>query len=425
VNLRHAIDTYRGHTVPHFRLIDQRNRWFAFSGVLILLSLGGLIFRHLNLSIEFEGGAQISYPLESDVSVQDITAVLARNGRGDAEVQIIDGNQVSIRTESFGPEASSTALPSNASASASVSPSSSASTSASPSGTSSASAGTSESPAGSSPDTSSSSSSPGLDTLKAELAEQAGIAPEDVNVEDIGPTWGAEISKKALRGLLVVLIAIMLYITLRFELKMAIGAIIALVHDVLITAGVYALTGREVTPETVIAILTILGFSLYDTVVIYDKVQENTASAALVAKYGYAEVVNRSLNQVLMRSVNTSLVVLLPILSLLLFGGATLKDFAFAMFVGTATGAYSSIFIAAPILTILKGRETRYRQPDARRARSAAVPARVPAGTGDGSAAAATSDAAATAATARTGSATQARPRPKSKKRPPAKRKRR
>jgi preprotein translocase subunit SecF len=420
MNLRHAIDLYRGHTVPHFRINEHRNRWFVFSGVLILLSFGGLIFRHLNLSIEFEGGAQISYPLRNDVSVQDIAAVLAEHGRGDAEVQIIDGNQVSIRTESFGPQEASASPTSTASSSGSPSASGTPSPTSSPAASGTASA----SPPGPSPDTSSTSASPGLEELKVALARQAGIAPEEVNVEDIGPTWGAEISKKALRGLIVVLLAIMLYITIRFELKMAIGAIIALVHDVLITAGVYALVGREVTPETVIAILTILGFSLYDTVVIYDKVQENTASAALVAKHGYAEVVNRSLNQVLMRSVNTSLVVLLPILSLLLFGGSTLKDFAFAMFVGTGTGAYSSIFIAAPILTILKGREARQRQLESRRTRAPAR-ARVTAPAGDGEAPVAASDAAAAAATARTGSATQARPRPKSKKRPPAKRKRR
>ena len=138
-------------------------------------------------------------------------------------------------------------------------------------------------------------------------------------------------------------------------------------HDVLITAGVYALTGRQVTPATVIAILTILGFSLYDTVVIYDKIQENTETSAMVSRLGYADTVNYSLNQVFMRSVNTSLVVLLPILSLLMFGGDTLKDFAFAMFVGVATGAYSSIFIAAPLLVIFKGREAKYRQLEARR----------------------------------------------------------
>ena len=207
--------------------------------------------------------------------------------------------------------------------------------------------------------------------------------------------------------------AIGLYIAVRFRWEMAIGAMIALVHDVVITAGVYALTGREVTPETVIAILTILGFSLYDTVVIYDKIAENSDSPAMVARLGYDGVVNLSLNQMFMRSLNTSLVVLLPILSLLLFGGDTLKDFAFAMFVGVAIGAYSSIFIAAPLLVKLR------RQPAAAaRGRTRPAPAAVAAAT------AASSDAAAIAATARQG-AGSSRPSPKSKRRPPAKRKRR
>ena len=188
-----------------------------------------------------------------------------------------------------------------------------------------------------------------------------------MNVEDIGPTFGADVRRQAITGLVVVLAAISLYIALRFEPKMALGAMIALVHDVVITAGIYALVGREVTPETVIAILTILGFSLYDTVVIYDKIKENTESSVLVTRMGYAGVVDLSLNQVLMRSVNTSLVVLLPILSLLLFGGDTLKDFAFAMFIGVAIGAYSSIFLAAPLLAVLKMREKRYQQLEARR----------------------------------------------------------
>ncbi len=219
------------------------------------------------------------------------------------------------------------------------------------------------------------------------------------------------------------LAAIALYIALRFEWKMAIGAMVALVHDVVITVGIYALVGREVTPETVIAVLTILGFSLYDTVVIYDKIKENTESSALVSRLGYTGVVDLSLNQVLMRSVNTSLVVLLPILSLLLFGGQTLKDFAFAMFIGVAIGAYSSIFIAAPVLTDLKSRERRYQQLEARRAvRGDNAKAGVAAATA-AAATAQTSDAAAARATARQGSAS--RPRPKSKKKPPAKRKRR
>ncbi len=260
--------------------------------------------------------------------------------------------------------------------------------------------------------------------IRRELAEQAGIEPVEVNIEDVGPTWGGEISRKAAIGLVIVLAAIMGYITLRFELKMAIGAIIALIHDVVITIGVYALTGREVTPETVIAVLTILGFSLYDTVVIYDKIKENLETQSLVGRLGSDGTIDLSLNQVLMRSVNTSLVVLLPILSLLLFGGETLKDFAFAMFIGTAIGVYSSIFLAAPLLAVLKKREARFRQleqklTDRERVvarRATAAPAATPG--------ASTGEAAAARATARTGTA--GRPGQKSKRRkPPAKRKRR
>jgi preprotein translocase subunit SecF len=197
---------------------------------------------------------------------------------------------------------------------------------------------------------------------------------------------------------------------------MAVGAMVALVHDVVITAGLYALVGREVTPETVIAILTILGFSLYDTVVIYDKIKENTESAALTARLGYTGVVDLSLNQTVMRSVNTSLVVLLPILSLLLFGGQTLKDFAFAMFVGVAIGAYSSIFIAAPVLTIVHERQVQRRAP-VTTPRTTRQPAAEPA-------LAAAGDAAATKATAGM-SRPKPKPKPRNKKGQPAKRKRR
>jgi preprotein translocase subunit SecF len=253
-----------------------------------------------------------------------------------------------------------------------------------------------------------------------DLASQAKVSPEEVNVQDIGPTWGQEISRKALRGLLFVLLFIAIYIAWRFEWSMAAGAMIALVHDVLITAGISALVGREVTPETVIAILTILGFSLYDTVVIYDKIKENTESAALTARLGYTGVVDMSLNQTVMRSVNTSLVVLLPILSLLLFGGQTLKDFAFAMFVGVAIGAYSSIFIAAPILTIIHERQVK-RGGAAQPTRTARTPGAAPVP----ATAAVADDAAATAATATMASRPRPKPKPRNKKGQPAKRKRR
>jgi preprotein translocase subunit SecF len=190
----------------------------------------------------------------------------------------------------------------------------------------------------------------------------AGISVDQINEQDVGPTWGKTISRKMILGLVVFLVLVTIYLSFRFEPKMAIAALVALAHDMIITAGIYALVGREVTPETVIAILTILGYSLYDTVVIFDKIKENTESAAMIARETYSGVVDISLNQTLMRSVNTSLVVLLPIGSLLLFGGQTLKDFAFALFVGVASGTYSSIFVAAPILAWLKEREPRYHQ---------------------------------------------------------------
>jgi preprotein translocase subunit SecF len=361
VNLREVMDVYRGYRIPHFKIIEHRNRWFVFSGVLIALSIVGVTWRGLDYSIDFEGGALLTFPTTTVVEAVDVQATLADFGIDDAEVQIVTGDEpvVAIRTQTLTGVEDRTGL------------------------------------------------------LEA-LAEQGGVTFDDISVEDVGPTWGAEISSKALRGLVLVLLAISAYIWLRFEWEMAAGAMIALVHDVVITVGVYALTGRQVTPETVIAVLTILGFSLYDTVVIYDKVQENSESPAMVARYGYVGVVDRSLNQVLMRSVNTSLVVLLPILSLLLFGGETLKDFAFAMFVGTGIGAYSSIFIAAPILTLFHRGDA---EAAAVRGRSRAATATV------GSAATVLDDAAATSATARTGSG--GRPRPSGSRRPPAKKRKR
>ncbi|HTG47116.1 MAG TPA: protein translocase subunit SecF [Actinomycetota bacterium] len=391
MNTREFLDVYRGYRIPHFKLIEHRNWWFGFSAVLIVLSLFGIFVRGFNFSIDFEGGARISYPLRTAVTVQDVEATMSRFGYTDAEVQIVGGDTVQIRSASLSNAAAASATPS-----ATASP------------------GTSASPGA----TEGSTSTDATTGLLTALAQQAGVAYTDISVESIGPTWGKEISQKALRGLVVVLVAITLYIAFRFEWTMAAGAMVALVHDVTITAGVYALTGKEVTPETVIAILTILGFSLYDTVVIYDKIKENTGSPALLARMGYTKVVDLSLNQTVMRSVNTSLVVLLPILSLLLFGGETLKNFAFAMFIGVAIGAYSSIFIAAPILTVLKERQGAGAAPQRTRGGVQRPKAAVPVGAGE---MAATSDQAAKRATAKQG----ARSRPGQKRRPPAKRKRR
>jgi preprotein translocase subunit SecF len=399
MNLRRAVATFRGHEIPHFNFTARRNLWFAISGGFIVISLVGLIWQGLNFSIEFTGGSLLEFQNASGASVKDYQSVMAKYGLPDAEVEILGAGTVQIKSKSLtdlgitpapSPSPTATASPgagASASASLGASPTASATPAPSPTATASATATASPSPGATATPSPGATATPspvptgsnGLpilkgDQLRAALAKEAGISVNQINEQDVGPTWGSTISRKMLTGLIVFLVLVTLYITLRFELKMAAGALIALLHDLIITAGVYALVGREVTPETVIAILTILGYSLYDTVVIYDKIKENTESAAAIARDTYAGVVNTSLNQTLMRSVYTSLVVLLPIGALLLFGGSTLKDFAFALFVGVGSGTYSSIFVAAPLLSILKEREPRYQQIRARAEARAARP---------------------------------------------------
>jgi preprotein translocase subunit SecF len=199
------------------------------------------------------------------------------------------------------------------------------------------------------------------------LAEQTGSDVEDVTVDTVGPSWGEQISEKARTALVVFLLAITLYITLRFEFRMALSTVAALIHDLLIVVGVYAVFQFPVTPATVIAVLTILGFSIYDGIVVFDRVDENTKLLGRKSKLTYSAMANLSLNQVLMRSLNTSITALLPILSVLIIGsfvlGAkTLEEFGLALFLGLLSGAYSSIFIATPMLALLKEREPRYRE---------------------------------------------------------------
>jgi preprotein translocase subunit SecF len=330
VRLREAVAVFRGQREFHVDIIGRRRMWFALSGALVALSLAGLAFRGLNLGIDFRGGAILEYENRAGITADDIRETLTRFERDDAVIQVLGDQEISVRTKSLGDDRAE---------------------------------------------------------LLDALADEAGIQPSDVSVSDVGPRWGQQISRKALQALLISLLAVSLYITFRFEWKMAAGALVAMVHDLSITAGVYALVGREITPETVIAILTILGYSLYDTVVIYDKIKENTESAALVAKETYSGAVNLSLNQVLMRSVNTTLTTLFPIGTLLFLGGETLKNLAFALFVGMAIGAYSSIFVAAPVLTLLKEREPRLARLRERAAQRGTRPAlrAVPA-SGDGDA---------------------------------------
>lgn len=201
-----------------------------------------------------------------------------------------------------------------------------------------------------------------IESFTSKIAADFNVDPASITTQSVGPSWGADITRQALIGLGVFILLVILFLTVYFELRMAAAAIVALLHDLLITIGVYAITGFEVTPATVIGILTILGYSLYDTVVVFDKVKENTRGIIAQSRLNYRESANLALNQTLIRSINTSIVALLPVAAILIVGvgilqAGTLKDLALALFVGIAAGTYSSIFIATPFLVQLKERQ--------------------------------------------------------------------
>jgi preprotein translocase subunit SecF len=200
--------------------------------------------------------------------------------------------------------------------------------------------------------------------VQGELAAMAKVDVQDVSVSSVSSSWGRSITEKAVRALLIFFVLVSIFIAWRFEWKMALSAILAMAHDVFISVGVYSVSGLPVTPATVIAFLTILGFSLYDTIVVFDKVHDNTTKYS-ASRVSYADITNISMNQVLMRSINTSLAAVLPVLSLLvlgswILGAVALEEFAIALLVGLALGAYSSIFVATPLLAVFKTRESKY-----------------------------------------------------------------
>jgi preprotein translocase subunit SecF len=325
------------HERTNYDFVGPKKKWFTLSAVLILIGLAALGLRGLNLGIDFKGGTAWEVKVEErKPSADGAREAAERGGVIDPGVQILGGDTVRV-------EARRTTIEQQ-------------------------------------------------EKVRAELATYANTQPNDVSINDVGPTWGEEVSRKALRALIFFFVAIAAYLWLRFEWKMALAALAAVVHDIFITVGAYALTGFPVTPSTVIAFLTILGFSLYDTVVVFDKVDENVAGIGASGRETYSGVVNRSMNEVLMRSLNTSITAVLPVLSLLVVGAylleaATLKDFALALFIGLLTGAYSSIFIATPFLAVLKEREPRYaalRQKLAGRAATVAAPAHAGGGGGAG-----------------------------------------
>ncbi|MGH3656073.1 MAG: protein translocase subunit SecF, partial [Micromonosporaceae bacterium] len=210
-----------------------------------------------------------------------------------------------------------------------------------------------------------------VNEVRSDLAEALDIAPDQVNVSEVSSSWGESVTQQALIGLVVFLVLVAAYLWVRFEQKMAISALLALVHDLILTAGVYSLVGFEVTPGSVVGMLTILGFSLYDTVVVFDKVQENTRGLLGSNRSTYGEASNLAVNQTFMRSLNTTIIGILPVAGLLFVGAGmlgvgTLKDLALVLFVGMLAGAYSSLFIATPMLVDFKRFEPRYRAHEKR-----------------------------------------------------------
>ena len=303
---------YHGETSIDF----YGRRWIGLgiSALLLLISIGALVGRGLNLSLEFKGGVVWEFPTKT-LSESDARNVLNANGldAANAKVQVLTSKEVgrSLQVQ-----------------------------------------------VGDQPDAV-------RQKLQQEFAAKAGVKIEDVTTQSVSSTWGKSITEKALRALIVFLVLVAMFIAWRLEWRMALAAIAAMVHDVLLSVGVYALFGFEVTPATVVAFLTILGFSLYDTIVVFDKVQENQNRYSSY-RLPYADVVNVSMNQVLMRSLNTSLAAVLPVLSLLvlgsgILGAASLRDFALALLIGLITGSYSSIFVASPLVAMAKEREPRYR----------------------------------------------------------------
>ncbi|MGB5167223.1 MAG: protein translocase subunit SecF, partial [Acidimicrobiia bacterium] len=293
---------YRGETHFDFVGIARRTLWVSLA--LVVLSLLLLLVRPLNLSIDFTGGVIVTVENQADASVGDVRDALTAVGEGGARVQLTGEGFILIQTEALDAQAQ--------------------------------------------------------DELVVVAADVSGVSINEVTIDAVGPTFGEEVTRAAIEALVVFLLIVALFITWRFEWKMAVAALAALFHDLIITAGLFSAFGFVVTPATVIALLTILGYSLYDTVVVFDKVNENVE--LMHDKYTYTEIVNTSMNQVLMRSINTSLTSLIPVGSLLFvgsfaFGAETLREFALALFIGIALGTYSSIFVAAPLLAIWKERE--------------------------------------------------------------------
>jgi preprotein translocase subunit SecF len=315
---------YRGEVSVNF--VGRQRLWYTISGFILVIAILALAIRGLNFSVDFKGGSifQVKAP---NATISQVEKAVADGGGGAATVQ-----NVGVGGSSQW-EAKTAAL-----------------------------------------------SITQTQNVENKLASELGVnANRDISIQFVGPTWGSQISTKAIQALIAFLIVIVLYLSIAFEWKMASAAFVALLHDIVITIGVYALAGFEVSPATVIGLLTILGYSLYDTVVVFDKVRENTAGLLTSARSTYSQAANLALNQTLVRSINTSLTALLPVAAILiagtvLLGTGELSDLALVLFIGMLSGTYSSLFIATPVLADLKEREPQYRTLAKRIAAKAASP---------------------------------------------------
>jgi preprotein translocase subunit SecF len=300
---------YRGEVSVDF--VGRKRLWYSISGAILVVSVLALLILRLNFSVEFKGGAifQFSAPTSSVSQVQN---AVENGGVSGAVVQKLSGAQSGWQVQTKALTGSQTT------------------------------------------------------TLEGSLTSKLGVNPNDITTTTVGASWGSQISSKALQALIAFLIVIVIYLSIAFEWKMAIAAFVALIHDIVITTGVYALAGFQVSPASVIGLLTILGYSLYDTVVVFDKVRENTAGLLGGVRSTYSQAANLALNQTLVRSINTSLIALLPVTAILVVATARLgannelEELALVLFIGMLSGTYSSIFIATPVLADLKEREPQY-----------------------------------------------------------------
>jgi preprotein translocase subunit SecF len=308
---------YRGET--RFDFVGRRRWWYLLSAVVIGAGLASLGVRGLNLGIDFSGGTSWQVPAHG-ATVNAVTDAVKATGVTPSSVQIVGrGRNATVEVEADLKHLSAGAKQATEQR-----------------------------------------------VFRALAAvTHTSASPAHENIQDVGPTWGSQITHKAVLAVIVFFVVVVVYISVRFEWKMAVAALAAVLHDLLVVAGVYSLSGLQVTPDTVVAVLTILGYSLYDTVVVFDRVADNTKGLGATGRMTYEDVVNLSMNQTLARSINTSLVAILPVLSVLVIGAqflgaTTLQYFGFALVIGLLSGAYSSIFIASPLLAQMKEREPRY-----------------------------------------------------------------